>query len=129
MFTDRDNWGFDEHTLPPLVALMDSASPDRSQWLHTGVIGYFLTSGHAVSRVQIVIEKAERLRTEDSRFTRLGIGFAEGLMLADFTSSGQLRPQMVPLGTVANEASRSAQLSDAYKQPLQSLSREFNRNA
>ena len=129
MLTDRDNYGFDEHTLPPLVALMDSASPDGCRWLHTGVIGYFVTSRHSSTRVQRVIEQAEQLRTADSRFASLGIGLAEGPMVADFTWLGRLKPDMFPLGTVANDASRSAQLPDAYQQPLRSLLNEFDRNA
>ena len=129
MLTDRDNYGFDEHTLPPLVTLMESASPDGCRWLHTGVIGYFLTSSRSVSRVQHVIEQAEGLRTADERFASLGVGLAEGPMVADFTWLGRLKPKTFPLGTVANDASHSAQLPDAYRQPLQSLLNEFDRNA
>ena len=129
MLTDRDNYGFDEHTLPPLVALMDSASPDGCRWLHTGVIGYFITSRHSAACVQHVIEQAEQLRSADSRFESLGIGLAEGPMVADFTWLGRLKPSTFPLGTVANDASRSAQVPDAYQQSLQSLLHEFDRNA
>ena len=129
MLTDRDNYGFDEHTLPPLIALMDSASPDARQWIHTGVIGYFLTSSAALARVQQVIAQAEHLRGTDDRFASVGIGLAEGRMVADFNSPGSLNPEMVPLGTVANDASRSANVSHAYQQPLKSLLHEFKCNA
>ena len=126
VLADRDNYGFDEITLPPLIALMDSALPDQRRWLHTGVIGYFLTSSRSLAQVQKIIEQAERLRGTDSRFASLGIGLAEGPMVADFTWLGHLKEEMAPLGTVANDASRSAQLSDAYKKTLQSLCQEFN---
>ena len=129
MLTDRDNYGFNEHTLPPFIALMDAASPDGRQWVHTGVIGYFLTSFAALARVQQVIAQAEHLRGTDDRFANLGIGLAEGRMIADFNSLGRLNPDMMPLGTVANDASRSANVPDAYQQPVQSLSHEFNGNA
>jgi hypothetical protein len=31
MFVDRKGFGFNEHTLPPLVTLMDTVSPDYRQ--------------------------------------------------------------------------------------------------
>ena len=127
MLTDRANYGFDEHTLPPLIALMDSASPDQRQFWHSCVTGYFLTSRDALSRVQSVIDQAVRLRNADSRFSSLGIGLAEGSMLGDFTLLGRLK-EVVPVGAVVNDASRSGQLPDAYQQPLHALSNEFDRN-
>ena len=44
MLGDRKGWGFDETTFPPLIALMDSASPDyrRLRWqVFAGIfVGY-----------------------------------------------------------------------------------------
>ncbi len=126
VLTDRDNYGFDEHSLPPLVALMDSASPDQREFWHSCVTGYFLTSSGALSRVRRVIEQAERLRTADSRFSSLGIGLAEGSLLADFTLLGRLK-EIAPVGTVVNDASRSAQTPGAYQNSLQALTHELQR--
>ena len=50
MLADRNHWGFNEQTLPPLVALMDSASPDYRKFWHSCVTGYFLTSRGALFR-------------------------------------------------------------------------------
>jgi hypothetical protein len=49
-------------------------------------------------------------------------------MLAEFTWFGCLKSEAIPLGTVANDASRSAQVPDAYQRSLQSLRDEFNRD-
>jgi hypothetical protein len=125
ILADRENYGFDEQTLPPLVALMDSASPDQRQFCHSCVTGYFLTSRDSLTRVEGIIQQAERLRTTDSRFSSLGVGLAEGSMLADFTVLERLKPEMTPLGTVANNASRSARILGGYQQPLKALRHEF----
>ena len=129
VLNERNNYGFDEHTLPPLIALMDSASPDARHWRHTSVIGFFLTSSEALARVQHLIQQLEHLRITDSLFASLGIGLAEGQMVADFTWLGRVREEMPPLGDTANRASHSAQFPDAYKPILQSLCDEFNRRA
>jgi len=50
-------------------------------------------------------------------------------MIADFTFFGRLKPGMMPLGIIANDASRSALRLDAYQQLLQTLRHEFARNA
>src|SRR4030095_6082280 len=97
MVVDRDKYGYDEHTLPPLIALMDSAAPDVRTWTHTGPNGYFLTSPGSLIRIQRVIEQFEQLPTSDSRFDRLGIGLAESEMVADFTSRGVLKTEAPPL--------------------------------
>jgi hypothetical protein len=107
-FSDRDEFGFNEHTLPPLIALMDSASPDHRPWCHAGVTGYFLASASAAKRVQKTIEAAEHLRDTDSRFASLGIGSAEGPMIAEFTWLGRLKTQITPIGDVARVACRAA---------------------
>jgi hypothetical protein len=99
MFLDRDLYGYDEHMLPPLIALMDSASRDHRAWTHTGPTGYFLTSPSSRDRIRRVIEQAELLRTSDSRFERLGICHAEGPMVAEFTWLGRLKTEMTPLGS------------------------------
>jgi hypothetical protein len=129
VLADRDNYGYDEHTLPPLLAVMDSGSPDTRHSTHLCVIGFFLTSSRSLSRVQGVIRQAELLRSTDNRFASLGIGLAEGRMVADFTWLGRLKLNTLPLGDTANTAARSAQIPDGYRQPLQSLHEEFHRKA
>lgn len=129
VLTDGDNYGYDEKTLPPLVAVMDSGSPDGQHSNHISVIGFFLTSFRSLARVEAVIQKAEHLRSTDSRYAKLGIGLAEGRMVADFTWLGRLKHEMMPLGDTANSAARSAQLPNGYLEALQSLHHEFHRNA
>ena len=120
MFLDRDLYGFDEHTLPPLIALMDSAAPDYRSWTHTGPDGYFLTSPESLGRIRRVIQQAEQLRSSDTRFERLGIGLAEGSMVADFTWFGRLKTQMPPLGSAPLAAYHCAE-ADSYREALRSL--------
>jgi class 3 adenylate cyclase len=121
MLGDRAGEGFDETSLPPLVDLIDSASPDLRQLLiPRGVAGYFLASSAATHRADRVVAAAERLRQSDTRFETLGIGVSAGEMIADFTWFGRLRA--APLGVVANEASRLVSSApDAYVSSLTSI--------
>jgi len=118
---DRTGEGFDEITLPPLVALMDSSSPDYRQLLTPrGVAAFFVASTAAAQRADELVAAAEQLRSSDSRFESLGIGISSGDMIADFSWFGRLRSP--PLGTVANEASRLASSApDAYFSSLTSI--------
>ena len=120
VFSDRENDGFDEYTLPSLVALMDSARPDEREFCHTGVTGYFLTSRSAMNRVRMAVELAEGIRTSDRHFGAVGIGLAEGSLLGEFSFFGRLK-RLLPYGAVVEEAMRSAQLPDAYRDSLQRL--------
>ncbi len=116
LLSDRDGFGFDERTLPPLVALVDAHSPDHREVTHLGVMASFETSADALRRVRSLVEAAEQLRHR-AEFSSLGIGVASGTMI--FASSG-------PIGAPANEASRlSAAAPDAYLAPLNELLREY----
>jgi class 3 adenylate cyclase len=121
MLGDRTGEGFDETSLPLLVDLMDSASPDYRQLLsRRGVAGYFVASSDAAERADRLVAAAEQLRQSATRFESLGIGISAGDMIADFTLFGRLRS--APLGTVANEASRLvASTPDAYLPSLTSI--------
>jgi class 3 adenylate cyclase len=121
MLGDRTGDGFDETSLPPLVDLIDSASPNFRQLLvPRGVAGYFVASAAAAERADRVVAAAEQLRQPGTPFERLGIGISAGEMIADFTWFGRLRS--APLGTVANEASRLVSSApDAYVSSLTSI--------
>ena len=126
---DRNDYGYDENTLPQLVALVDAASPDGWQWLHTGPIGYFHTSALSVESVHRIIEQAEKLRRSDERFSSLGIGLAEGEMIGAFTDAGSLDLHAIPVGTVMNDALLSAQTADGYRETMQWLLHHFKPSA
>jgi class 3 adenylate cyclase len=121
MLGDRTGAGFDETSLPALVELIDSASPDYRQLLSPrGVAGYFVASSAAAHRADRVVAAAEQLRQSATRFEDLGIGISVGEMIADFTWFGRLRA--APLGVVANEASRLVSSApDAYLSALTSI--------
>jgi hypothetical protein len=121
-----DGCGLDEHTLPILLSLVDSASPNEREWSPFQVTGYFLTSIFNLATVADLIEQAKALRTSDARFSNLGIGLAEGFLMADFTLFGRLKQGMRPIGTVNNDAFQRAQLTDGYTEPLQGLMTEFH---
>ena len=118
---DRTGEGLDETSLPPLVDLIDSASPDYRQLLvPRGVAGYFVASSAAARRADRVVAAAEQLRQSVARFENLGIGVSAGEMIADFTWFGRLRP--APLGVVVNEASRFVSSApEAYLSSLTSI--------
>ena len=81
-----------------------AARPDFRNVVHTGVVGYFLTSRDALERVRRVVDSAGALRKEDKRFESLGIGLAEGLMIAEFTFWGQPKHGTLPFGNPAGIA-------------------------
>jgi len=119
---DLDKWGFNEHTLPLLVALMESGAPDYIHSVIFGVTGYFVTSRRALIRVEMVVRDAEKLRDADERFSSLGIGLAEGEMIAKFNWWGGVEQGgMPPLGLVATEAVRCSNQPNAYHEKLQAL--------
>ena len=118
---DRTGEGFNERTLPPLIALVDSVSPDyREVFLPRGVGAFFVASSAAAQRADQLVAAAEELRTADPRFESLGIGISSGGMIAEFSRFGRVRS--MPLGTVANQASRlAASAPDAYLSSLTSI--------
>jgi hypothetical protein len=74
---DRNAYGYDEHTLPILLRLMESSAPDARLSSHRGVVGYYLPSSRAIAAILDLVSAAETLRDSDSRFASLGIGSAE----------------------------------------------------
>jgi hypothetical protein len=122
VFSDRDNFGLNEHTLPPLIALMDSARPDFRNWSHTGPIGFLLASRDALRRVRQAIDQVEKLKTTDPRFDSLNIGLAEGPMLAEFNFWSRLNPKFMPVGSASIAASKNADEAGAFRQVLEEIS-------
>jgi len=122
MLGDRKGWGFDETTFPPLIALMDSASPDyRRLRVPRGVTAYFLASPAGARRAERLVARAAELRSNDAHFESLGIGISTGQMLADFNWFGHLRSEP-RVGTVATEAARLVRSApDAYLPLLKSI--------
>src|SRR5438477_8730529 len=84
MLGDRNGWGFDETTFPPLIALMDSASPDyRRLRVPRGVTAYFLASPAGARRdffqAHHVAQDAEMAKLLLDGYKR-GLGFAIPLL-------------------------------------------------
>ena len=107
-----------------LLQLIDSSKPDFRVWVHTGVLANYLTSARALTKVEEVIAKAEKLRDTDSRFATLGIGLAEGELSADFDWLGRLktdRTSMRPMGEPLNEAVKCEREPQKYKETLKAL--------
>ena len=121
MLGDRAGDGFGERTLPPLLALVDSVSPDYREVLPPrGIAAFFIASSVAAQKEDQLVTAAEQLRSSDSRFESLGIGISSGGMIADFSWFGRVRS--MPLGTVANDASRLVTSApEAYLSPLTSI--------
>ncbi|MFA5190476.1 MAG: hypothetical protein WC740_07120 [Verrucomicrobiia bacterium] len=120
--SDSNSWGYNEHTLPLLLRLVDSSMPDARSFTHLGVVAYFLTSPQALVAVETLITQAGALRDSDSRFATLSIGLAEGELLGEFDWLGRLKKNsIVPLGTAYNEAVLSAEEPQKYKETLRVL--------
>jgi hypothetical protein len=118
---DKDSYGYDEHTLPLLVRLVDSSDPDARQFTHIGVVAYFLRSARAITAVEDIILRAESLRDTDERFATLGIGLAHGCMIANFDWLGRLKSGSSPLGEVANRAAAGVRKPQTYRETFNEL--------
>jgi hypothetical protein len=82
--SDTESWGYEEHTLLLLLKIVDSSAPDYRMFTHTGVVANYLTSPSALQSVEKVVAQAEAFRDTDLRFATLGIGLAEGELIAEF---------------------------------------------
>jgi hypothetical protein len=119
---DRESWGYNEETLPMLLRLVDSSSPDYRMFTHTGVVANYLTSRRALRMVEDAIAKAERLSETDPRFATLGIGLAEGELLAELDWRGRLKSGSDrPLGPSLTDAVRVEREPQKYREVLQTL--------
>ena len=119
---DTESWGYNEHTMPMLLKLVDSSGPDYRMFTHTGVVANYLTSSRALRAVEEVIRQAERLRDADPRFKTLGIGLAEGELYAEFDSRGRLKKRAHrPIGAALTEAVKSEKEPHKYEETLRKL--------
>ena len=119
---DTELWGYNEHTLPMLLQLVDSSAPDYRMFTHAGIVANYLTSPQALRMVEGVIAKAEGLRDSDSRFATLGIGLAEGELIVEFDWLGRIKIDRVkPLGGSVNDAYRVEREPQRYREILQTL--------
>ena len=118
---DRHAEGFAEQAWLRLRQLIDSSAPDARVFSHIGGVAYYLRSARAVAAVEHVISRAEALRDSDEALSTLGIGLAHGPLLADFDSRGRVDPAFLPVGVVANDASRAVQEAQTYRETLAKL--------
>jgi hypothetical protein len=120
--TDTDSLGYDEDTLPILWKLVDSSKPAARIFSHRGAIAHYLSSRRTVEAVESLIAKAEVLRETDSRFATLGIGLAEGVLIAEFDWLGRVKSdRFTPLGDAVNDAARLVRGPQKYKERLREL--------
>jgi hypothetical protein len=119
---DKDDWGYNEDTLPVLFKLVESSAPDSRLFMYFGVMAYYLRSRRSVTAVRKVISELEVLRDGDARFNSLGIGLAFGEMVADFDWLGRIKPTFQPMGEAANRASKGAKSEMSYREVLEALS-------
>ncbi len=110
---DAGGYGFDEHTLPMLLVLVDAFRPDYRSFTHTGVTAQFRTSRRKLIAVQKLVKAAEALRSNDARFAELKIGVAEGELIGEFDWLGRVKTTGMGLMGDANvEAVRSEKAGD-----------------
>lgn len=105
-----------------LLQLVDSSSPDYRMFTHVGVVANYLTSPRALKAVEHAISRAESLRDSDSRFARLGIGLAEGELIAEFGWLERLKTERNrPMGSSLTDAVRVEREPQRYREILQTL--------
>ncbi len=87
-----------------------------------GITAYYLTSLRALVSVETIIAQTEALRDSDLRFNALGIGLAEGELIAEFDWLGRLKKNSItPVGISTNEALGHAKEPQKYKETLRIL--------
>ncbi len=118
---DKDAYGYDEHTLPLLLHLIDASTPDARIFTHTGVVAYYQICRHALGAIKDAVSRAERLRDSDSRFSTLGIGLAHGDLIANFDWLGRLKQDSTPMGMAVNHASAGVRDAKKYNEILKEL--------
>lgn len=126
---DRDGWGWNEQTAPPLVALLEEAEADQIYVSLKMVTGFFATSPAALERVHAAVGYAELLRTHDVRFVSLGIGIVEGELIAAFTAEGRLDPAVLPLGDTMRQVTCEATQLGRHHEAIIRLRAELSRAA
>jgi hypothetical protein len=118
---DRDGEGFGESTYLRLLQIIDSSAPNAHVCSPRGFVAYYLPSPRALSAVEEVIAQAETLRDSDEACASIGIGLAQGPLIADFDWRGRVKPAFLPVGEVANFASRAIHGEQTYRQTLREL--------
>jgi hypothetical protein len=118
---DRDAGGYDERTLPLLVALADSTAPDARVFTTLGVVAFYLSSERGVAAARDLVSQAEVLRDRDPQFSSLGIGAAHGPLFADFDWRGRVKAAFIPVGETANRASAGVAREQNYREILDHL--------
>lgn len=121
--SDREDWGYNEETLPMLVGLIDRSKPDARFLSHKGAIAYYLSTSRTVAAVETLIVEAETMRDTDPRFASLGIGLAYGPLIADFDWRAPVKNSFLPVGVTANEAARESVTTQNYRKILRNLPR------
>ena len=118
---DRDREGYAEGASLRLLLVIDASAPDARVHNHIGVVGFYLPTARAIAAVEDAISSAEELRDSDDTFATLGIGLACGPLLADFDAPDRLNPSFLPVGEVANHASRAVHGAQTYRETLSEL--------
>lgn len=120
---DTGGYGYDEHSLPILLQLVDSSCPEHRVFTHTGVIGHFRTSRKNIEIVRRLVAEAESLRVGDVRFAELKIGVAQGDLIGEFDWLGRLKRGRGAVGLIGGailEAVRCERSGD-YAGKLESI--------
>lgn len=124
---DRDGWGWNEHTAPPLVALLEEFKTDGIYMTLSVIFGCFSMSGVGLERVHTAVAYAETMRSHDKRLASLGIGVVEGEVIARFAPDGKLDPKFPPLGETITQAARASMQADGHREAIIRLRAELAR--
>lgn len=122
---DREGWGWNECTTPPLVALLEEFEADGIYVTSKVITGFFATSLTALERVHTAVAYAETIHSHDERFVSLGIGVAEGEVVVRFTADGKLDPKLPPLGETITQAARAARQAGGHRDAIHRLRAEL----
>jgi hypothetical protein len=119
---DSTSLDYNEETLPVLWELAASSKPAARNFNHRGAVTYYVSSRKSVAAVEALVAKVEALRAADSRFVTLGIGLAEGHMVAEFDWLGRVKSdRSPPLGRAANDANGLVRQPQKYKDRLRQI--------
>jgi len=103
----HDAAGFAREVGPILLEMVEITSPDHWEFIRPGtVMAYYRIKGKAKKGAADLRFSFESLQSRDARYQRIGIGLAEGRLIADIDFWGKVKT--TPLGSIVGKAIEDA---------------------
>jgi len=95
--------GFSPEVGPNLLEMVEISHPDHWEFIHPGtVLAYFRARGRSKKNAANLTFSFDSLKSRDLRYKSVGMGQAQGRLLADIDFWGRVKSS--PLGSVVGKA-------------------------